>query len=136
MAHVLIMSQPECGRCGGTEGELSYDIKKANRGIRIHLTAYENYDDTYYCSFECLNIIKDAINKWRKALERRRKEREIYEAKQLKALHEERRIYACKLAASLPCPTKEFANERYPAVIALVNHWKNEKVRLDDDVKC
>ena len=29
----------------------------------------------------------------------------------------------------------EFANERYPAILALVNHWKNEKVRLEDDAK-
>ena len=51
------MTQPECARCGGTEGELSYNVKKANRGIRIHLTACEDYNDVYYCSGKCLNII-------------------------------------------------------------------------------
>ena len=116
------MNQPDCDRCGGTEGELSYDAKKANKGIRIHLTAYEGHKDTYYCSIKCLYIIKDNIKKRLQALKQREKEREIYEAKLTKALHESRRIYACKIAAMLPCPTKEFANERYPAILALVNH--------------
>ena len=84
------MTQPEYGRCGGTEGELSYYAKKANRGIRIHLTAYEDYDETYYCSIKCLNIIKDAIEKRHQAIKRRRKEREFQEAKERKALHEAR----------------------------------------------
>ena len=57
------MNQPDCARCGGTEGELSYDAKKANKGIRIHLTAYEGHKDTYYCSIKCLNVIKDNIKK-------------------------------------------------------------------------
>ena len=129
------MNQPDCARCGGTEGELSYDTKKANKGIRIHLTTYEGHKDTYYCSIKCLNIIKDNIKKRLQALKRREKEREIYKAKLTKALHESRRLYACKIAAMLPCPTKEFANERYPAILALVNHWKNEKFRLEDDAK-
>ena len=123
------MTQPECGRCGGTEGELSYDVKKANKGIRIHLTACEKYNYVYYCSGRCLIIIMEGIDKRAKARKRILKEREIARAQHQRNLQENRRIYACKLAASLPCPRANFANDKYPAILALVNHWKHEEAK-------
>ena len=31
----------------------------------------------------------------------------------------------------LPCPTANFANDKYPAILALVNHWKHEKTKQE-----
>ena len=125
------MTQPECGRCGGVEGDRPYDIKKANRGDRVHLTAYEGHDDIYYCSVKCLNVIMEGITKRVKARRHILKQREIARAEHQRKLQENRRIFACKLAASLPCPTANFANDSYPAILALINHWKHEKTKQE-----
>ena len=125
------MSQPECGRCGGVEGDRPYDIKRANRGERVHLTAYEDHEGVYYCSQKCLNIIIEGIDKRIKARKRILKERAIARAEHQRNLQEQRRIYACKIAASLPCPTANFANDKYPAVLALIYHWKHEKTKQE-----
>ena len=116
------MSQPECGRCGGVEGDRPYDMKRANRGERVHLTAYEDHEGVYYCSQKCLNIIIEGIDKRIKARKRILKERAIARAEHQRNLQERSRIYACKIAAILPCPTANFANDKYPAILALVNH--------------
>ena len=68
------MSQPECGRCGNVEEDRHYDMKKANRGERTHLTAYEDHEGVYYCSQKCLNIIIEGIDKRIKARKRILKE--------------------------------------------------------------
>ena len=107
----------------------TYDIKRANRGEQVHLTAYENHENVYYCSQKCLNIIIEGINKRIKARKRILKERAIARTEHQRNLQEHRRIYASKLAASLPCPTANFANDKYPAILALVNHWKHEKTK-------
>ena len=125
------MSQPECGRCGGVEGDRPYDMKRANRGERVHLTAYEDHEGVYYCSQKCLNIIIEGIDKRIKARKRILKKRAIARAEHQRNLQEQRRIYTCKLAASLPCPTANFANDKYPAILALVNHWKHEKTKQE-----
>ena len=42
-------------------------MKRANRGERTHLTAYEDHEGVYYCSQKCLNIIIEGIDKRIKA---------------------------------------------------------------------
>ena len=129
------MSQPECGRCGGVEGDRPYDMKRANRGEKVHLTAYEDHEGVYYCSQKCLNIIIEGIDKRIKARKRILKERAIAREEHQRALQERSRIYACKIAANLPCPTANFANDKYPAVLALINHWKHEKTKKELAIK-
>ena len=68
------MNQPECGRCGEVEGDRPYDMKKDNRGERVHLTAYKDHENVYYCLQKCLNIIIKGIDQRIKAQKRILKE--------------------------------------------------------------
>ena len=124
---------PSCGRCGGVNGELIHNKKKADKGQRIQLQ-YDEEINRHYCSIRCQNIIKGAIKQQQREATRRQKKYKMMKEKQLTELQNGRRIYACQLAYDLPVSSQNF-HGKFSSILALVNHWKNEENKKRDDGK-
>ena len=114
---------PSCARCGACEGELSYELKKSRKGIRVNLQPINN---SLFCGIKCHNVWSHAQTQRRQAQEHATRRQNRIEQLNVRIRAIRARIYACSVAKRLPVPTRNFHGQ-YAVILALVNHWKQKQ---------
>src|SRR5467141_659235 len=89
---------PSCARCCVRQGEARYYGK--GQGKPANLIELE--DGLFFCGGKCHNVWKHAVEQAREAREHRRRVREQLEAKRMRHIRNQRRMYAISLAQQKP----------------------------------